>query len=95
MFNPTLKSTGARGHTPILLVTSKVTTEQTPDCRYGVAGTNEIDKAHCFFADAGAVPPRLNTTNQAFGPTLGNDPTSDDTSGVSSAPIDALLYEAR
>ena len=45
------------------------------------------------------VPPRvrsgLNTTNQALGPTLVNDPTSDDTSGVSSAPIDALLYEAR
>ncbi len=39
--------------------------------------------------------PRLNTTNQAFGPPLGSDPTSDDTSGVSSAPIDALLFEAR
>jgi hypothetical protein len=76
-------------------VTSIVTTEQKPDCRYGVAGTIEIDKAHCFFADSEAVPPRLNTTNQALGPTLGNDPTRDDTSGVSSAPIDGLLFEAR
>jgi len=34
-------------------------------------------------------------TKQALGFTLGNDPTSDDTSGVSSAPIDTLLFEAR
>ena len=34
-------------------------------------------------------------TNPALGPTRGNDPTSDDTSGVSSAPIDTLLFEAR
>ena len=29
-----------------------------PNCRYGVAGTNEIDKAHCFFADSEAAPSR-------------------------------------
>ena len=33
----------------------------------------------------------LNTTNQA----LGNTQTSDDASGISSAPIYSLLFEAR
>jgi len=37
----------------------------------------------------GAVPP-IQAKNQA----LRNDPTSDDTSGVSSAPIDAILFKA-
>jgi len=55
--------------------------------------TAEISKSTRFWQkipkNQGAVPPIL-AKNQA----LGNDPTSDDTSGVSSAPIDALLFEA-